>query len=86
MKKTVIFLTIFAVALFIAGCTLTEEQVQAIATQAGQVAGTAVQVGAPAVGISPEATGGIAGAVATAVTAGVALLIRRFIRKPTPGA
>ncbi len=77
------FLTVLAIVVaigLVAGCTLTEKEVNEIATTAGEVAGTAARIGLPAVGVSTEAAAGIATSIA-AIVGSIALLIIKSTSK-----
>lgn len=81
MKRTMLYVVLFGLIVLVAGCTLTEEQANEIATQAGEAAAMAVRIGGPAVGLSAEAAGGIAGAVGLIVSTVAGFILKNTAKK-----
>lgn len=67
--------------LVIVGCTLTEQQIDDLSRSIGAAAQTGAAIAAPEIGVNSGATAGIAGAVGTAVTIGIGLLLRRLRKR-----
>ena len=81
MRRRLLFLIVLGLVLLVAGCTLTESQIDEIAMRTGEVTETVVKTIAPVAGLSAEAAGGIAGAIGLLASTITGFVLRATARK-----